>query len=382
MGGSADVVVVGAGLIGCACAYSLAKRGLQVTVVEREDIASGASGACDGHVCCQSKAPGFASELARRSLALYRTLSDELGEETGFRRSGSWLVAESPCEMHSLEAIARQRQAEGLEVRICSGEEVREAEPILTKGLCGGTFCPTDGQTDPWRTALALARAARRSGAQFCFGDEVQSVVVRGSQVRGVRTSRGRLAAGVVLLTVGAWTSCLLTPLGVELPVVPRRGEILVTEPMPPVLSSIVLHARYVAAKLAENDEQQATLVMEQVSDGNLMIGSTRSDAGFDIRNTFAGITALAREAQRLAPSLSGVSVVRSFAGLRPVSPDGLPLIGPVQEVEGLFVATGHGGDGVALAPITGEIVGEGIVGGERFWPFELLPKRFDAKRA
>jgi len=376
-----DVLVVGGGLIGCACAYALAKRGLRVTLIEREDLGSGASGACDGHVCCQSKAPGPHLDLALRSLDLYRTLDEQLGEPTGFRQCGSWLVAETPAELTSLAAATERLRAGGLAVELHSGSDARTAEPILAEGLAGGSFCATDGQTDPWRTTLAFHRAAKRLGAEFRLGEPVRSLWAEGDRVRGVETPAGRLEAGAVLLAAGAWTAGLCEPLGVPLPVVPRRGEILVTEPMPPMLSLIVLHAPYVASKQPPTQDRPATFVLEQIEEGNLLIGSTRSYPGCDTRNSLPGITAIAAEARRLAPGIGTLSVIRSFSGLRPASPDGLPLLGPVPGLTGLFLATGHEGDGIALAPVTGEIVDEGFVGGEKAWLGELLPGRFGVAR-
>jgi glycine/D-amino acid oxidase-like deaminating enzyme len=371
-----DVLVVGGGLIGCACAHSLAKRGLRVLVLEREDLAAGASGACDGHVCCQSKAPGLHLELARRSLALYRTLADELGEPTGFRGCGSWLIAETPAEMGALARATRERAAKELPVSLQSGDEARAAEPVLADGLAGGSFCSTDGQTDPWLTTLAFYRAATRTGAEFRLGVDAKRLLLDGRRVTGVETSAGPLGAGVVLLAAGAWTGRICAEIGVSLPVRPRRGEILVTEPMPPMLSSIILHAPYVAAKLYDDQERPATLVLEQIEEGNVLIGSTRAYAGYDARNTPQGISAIAGEARRLAPGLADLNVIRSFSGLRPASPDGLPLLGPIPGFDGLFVATGHEGDGIALAPVTGEIVGSSLVEGGNAWPVDLLPAR------
>ncbi len=371
-----DVLIVGGGLIGCACAYSLAKRGVRVALLERDDLAAGASGACDGHVCCQSKAAGLHLDLARRSVTLYRDLSAELGAETGFRERGSWLIAETPGEMDALTAGAEQRRSGGLAVSLHSGAELHAAEPVLAEGLAGGSFCATDGQTDPWRTTLALRGAATRLGAEFLLGETALRLLAQGSRVTGVETRRGRYDAGAVLLAVGAWSAELCAPLGVQLPVRPRRGEILVTEPMPPMLSSVVLHAPYVAGKLHAGEERPATLVLEQLEEGNLMLGSTRSYSGLDARNTPAGLSAIAAEAYRLAPGLRDLPIVRSCRGRRPAAPDGLPLVGPLPDLEGLFVATGHEGDGVALAPVTGEIVGEGLSGGEGAWVESLLPQR------
>jgi glycine/D-amino acid oxidase-like deaminating enzyme len=378
---SPDVIIVGAGLIGCACAYALARRRLSVTVLERGDLAEGASGACDGHVCCQSKAPGVHLDLARRSLALHEHLSEELGEATGFRRCGSWLIAETEAEWQALEHAAEERRVAGLPIELHAGDDLHRAEPVLSASLRGGSFCAVDGQTDPWRTTLALAHAAQRLGAEARLGLEVSALRLRRGRVTGVETRGGPIDAGSVLLCVGAWTAQLLRPLGVDVGLRPRRGEILVTEPMPPLLSSIILHSPYVTSKLDHGADGPAMLVLEQTTDGNVLVGSTRAFAGLDSRNTPEGIGSVAGEAARLAPAIGDLHLIRTFAGLRPCSEDGLPLVGPVAGVEGLFVATGHEGDGVALAPITGQIVADAI-SASAGWVAELLPARVSPRRA
>ncbi len=371
-----DVLIVGGGLIGCSCAYSLARAGLRVLVLEREDLAAGASGACDGHLCCQSKSPGIHLELARRSLSLYDALADELGPEVGFRRCGSWLIAETEGEWAALRSAAEARRDAGLEVSLHDTGEVCRQEPALSDRIAGGSYCPTDGQVDPWQLTLGFHRAACRLGAAFRLDAEVREITVERGKTTGVRTSCSHIACGSVLVAAGAWSARLLGTVGVTLSLRPRRGEILVTEAMPPLLSSIVLHSPYLSAKFSRDNDRPATLVMEQSAAGNLLIGSTRSYAGLDVRNTPEGIGAVAAEAARLAPAVRALHVVRCFAGLRPCSGDGLPVIGPVPGMEGLFVATGHEGDGVALAPITGRIVADGISGEPREWPSELLPGR------
>jgi sarcosine oxidase subunit beta len=219
-------------------------------------------------------------------------------------------------------------------------------------------------------------RAARRLGASFRFGVEVREITVGHGRAAGVHAASGHIASGAVLVAAGAWSACLLAGLGVNLALRPRRGQILVTEIMPPLLSSIVLHSPYLTAKLNDSNDRPATLVMEQTAAGNLLVGSTRSYAGLDVRNTPEGIDAVAAQAARLAPAVTNLNIIRCFAGLRPCSGDGLPLVGPVPAVEGLFVATGHEGDGVALAPITGQIVARGMSDDPQEWLSELLPGR------
>lgn len=369
-----DVLIVGGGLIGCSCAYSLAKAGLRVLLLERDDLGAGASGACDGHLCCQSKSPGIHLKLAQRSLGLYDGLIDELDAGTGFRRCGSWLIAETAREWATLQSATVALRAAGLDVSLHTAAEVCREEPALSGRIAGGSYCPTDGQVDPWQLTLGFYRAARRLGAAFGLGIEVREITVQHGGVTGVHTASGHIAGGSVLVAAGAWSARLLRTVGVALPLRPRRGEILVTEPVPSLLSSILLHGPYLSAKLNRENGRPATLVMEQTAAGNLLIGSTRSYAGLDARNTAKGISAVAAEAARLVPVLGRLDVVRCFAGLRPCSGDGLPIIGPVPGTEALFVATGHEGDGVALTPVTAAIVADGIAGRPDSWTSELVP--------
>jgi sarcosine oxidase subunit beta len=189
-------------------------------------------------------------------------------------------------------------------------------------------------------------------------------VVAERGRVRGVRTNGGTASAGSVLICAGAWTQALCETVGVRAPVRPRRGDLLVTEAMPPMVRSVLLHAPYVAGKRGNAGLRPATLVVEQIEEGNLLIGSTRVYAGFEVRVSAEGVAAISEEAQRLAPGLRRLHVIRAFGGLRPCSGDGLPLVGPVSRVEGLHVAAGHEGDGVALAPVTGQLVADGMLGG------------------
>jgi len=163
------------------------------------------------------------------------------------------------------------------------------------------------------------------------------------------------------------WAPELLKPLGIDIPIVPRRGQILVTEPLPPMIRHVLLCACYLIAKyhpeeLDPTDRHHRLgvgLAVEQTAHGGLLLGSTREFVGFDRRTTLAGIEAVAAHVKRLLPVLADVNIIRTFAGLRPKTPDGLPILGPVPELSGLIMAAGHEGDGIALAPVTGELVAE-----------------------
>ena len=361
------VIVVGGGVIGTSVAYYAAREGHSVTLFEKGDVAAGTSGACDGCILLQSKNPGPHLELALQSAALYRTLSGELDYDLEYLPCGGMVVAENEKQAAMLRSLIEKQKAAGLSAELLPIAEARRSEPLLAEDLWGAAYCADDAQVNPMRVAQGFAQAARRMGAIIRPGVEVKSLWVENGRICGVRTSEGAFSAKVVVNAAGVWAPSLLEPFGIHVPIKPRRGQILVTEPLPPMLNHVLLCACYLTAKhhpeeLDLNDRQHRLgvgLAVEQTAHGGLLIGSTREFAGFDRRTTLAGIEAVARHARRILPALAGVNIIRTFAGLRPHTPDGLPILGPLPELPGLIMAAGHEGDGIALAPITGKKVAE-----------------------
>jgi len=367
MNKSADVIVVGGGVIGTSVAYYAAKAGKKVTLLERGDIASGTSGACDGFIILQSKNPGPHLELALQSAAMYRTLSAELDYDLEYMPCGGMVVAETEKQAELLRGLIKKQQAAGLAVELLPIKDARESEPLLAEDLWGAAYCKDDAQVNPIRVAQGFAQAAHRLGAQVQSGINVKGLVVENGRVCGVQTAEGVLKADKVVNAAGVWAPELVAPFGLELPIKPRRGQILVTEPLPSMLRHVLLCACYLIAKyhpeeLDLTDRQHRLgvgLAVEQTAHGGLLIGSTREFVGFDRRTTLAGIEAVARHAKRILPALAGVNIIRTFSGLRPHTPNGLPILGPVAELPGLIMAAGHEGDGIALAPVTGKKIAE-----------------------
>ncbi|MCR4397725.1 MAG: FAD-binding oxidoreductase [Firmicutes bacterium] len=384
----ADVLVVGAGAIGCSIAYQLARAGIDVLVVDRGDLASGSSGACDGYVVTQTKHPGIHAELALKSVEAFEHLSDELRWDVQYERVGGLIIIRGPGQRAAMERHAAALKESGIQVEMLDRRAVADREPFLDGEYDGATYCGLDGRVDPLNLTRGFAAAASRLGAGFSFYNSVASVVVRGDRVTGVVTSLGFIACRVLILASGVWTAALLEPLGLHVPIKPRRGIVLVTEPVPPLLNHVVLDARYIAVKfgMRSGDETCGAfehygvgLALEQTADGNILIGNTREFVGFDRRVAVEPVSAVRSYALRVAPRLGGIGIIRSFAGLRPYTPDGLPLLGPVEGVEGLVLAAGHEGDGIALSPITGRIVADYVCSGMVSREMRAcLPGRFD----
>ena len=367
MSKNAEVIVVGGGVIGTAVAYYAAKAGKKVTLLDRGDIAAGTSGACDGFIILQSKNPGPHLDLALESAAIYRTLSDELDYDLEYMPCGGMVVAETEKQAELLRMLIKKQQAAGLSVELLPIKEARESEPLLAEDLWGAAYCREDAQVNPIRVAQGFAQAASRLGAQIRPGVEATGLLIENGRVCGVQTKEGALRSDHVVNAAGVWAPELVAPYGLDLPIKPRRGQILVTEPLPSMLRHVLLCACYLIAKhhpeeldLSERQHRLGVgLAMEQTSHGGLLIGSTREFDGFDRSTTLAGIEAVARHARRIMPALATVNIIRTFAGLRPYTPDGLPILGPMMELPGLIMAAGHEGDGIALAPVTGKKVAE-----------------------
>ncbi|MDT0396723.1 MULTISPECIES: FAD-binding oxidoreductase [Streptomyces] len=371
-----DVVVVGAGMTGAACALYAARAGLDVTVVDRGPVAGGTTGAGEGNLLVSDKEPGPELRLALLSLRLWADLAQELGREVEYEPKGGLVVAANPETLDALGTFADAQRAAGVTADPVPAGRLHDLEPLLAPGLAGGVHYPQDAQVMP---ALAAAHLLRASGARLLAGREVTRVLhTPEGTVRGVRTDRGDLHAPAVVNAAGTWGGELAARAGVSLPVLPRRGFVLVTEPLPPRIRHKVYAADYVADVASDSAALQTSPVVEGTAAGPVLIGASRERVGFDRSLSLPAVRALAAGATRLFPFLSGVRAVRTYAGFRPYLPDHLPAIGPDPRMPGLFHACGHEGAGIGLAPGTGLLIAQALTGhppGLDLTPFR--PDRF-----
>lgn len=354
---SADVVIIGGGLIGCACAYYLAAEGLSVTLCERGDLGEGASGACEGILSLQSKASVRTLRAAREALDLYETLPAELDADLELRREGGLVVCETEGELAQAGSRAEALAAEGVSVELLAPAEARRLAPALAESIAGASFCPVEAHVNPWKLLLAYAEAAERAGARLSPHTSVKGMRCRGGRAMGAETSQGRIACAAVVNAAGARAPQVAAWAGLELDIRPQRGQVLVTEKAPRLLGPFVLSAGYAAGKRVQHAEETAELAAAQLAAGNVLVGSTRESVGHRLDITAAGLTAIGEEARRLLPGLGPLAVIRGFAGLRPHGPGAEPIVAAAQDPANFVTAAGHGGDGVALAPWTGRQV-------------------------
>lgn len=356
-----DVVVVGGGVIGSSILYHLSKRKIQAVLLEKGELISGTSGACDGLIFLQSKKPGPHLRLAQEGTKRFSNLKDELHFDIEYRNSGGMIVIENDHELKVMERFVAEQRKIGLDISLLDIDQAREKEPSLSEKIFGSTFSPSDGKVNPLLLTHAFIRSAKKLGARVFTENEVTGIALESHQVRSVKTGKGEIETTTIVNAAGAYAPEIGKLVHLDIPIKPRRGQLLVTEPMPPVLNRGVLSAKYIAAKfdpaLAETEGEGISI--DQTSSGNFLLGSTREFVGFDTRTTHQAMTNIATQAIHIIPQLKDTHIIRAFAGLRPYTPDGMPILGNVDGVEGFIVAAGHEGDGVALSPITGEVIAE-----------------------
>jgi glycine/D-amino acid oxidase-like deaminating enzyme len=355
---------VGAGIVGCSAAWELARRGVRVGLVEQGEISSGTTGLGEGNVlCCDKPGAGPELDLARLGMRLYDEIEDLLGAEAGIRRKGALLVhAGETLPRAEAERLELMRAA-GLPCEALDADSTRTAEPELTGALAGASFFPGDLQCAPRAIARGLAREAEGSGAVLITRRRVQSIAGLGGRVEGLATADGPITADRVLLAAGAWSAGLAGSAGLALPLEPRKGQLVRLERRPGFLRHKVVEGAYMASVASPGAGLEVTTVIETTLDGHVLVGSSRERRGFDVSVDARVSEVMLERARRLAPALAGLSPDDAWAGLRPWLPDGLPALGPSRAAEGLWVATGHEGAGVALGPVSGRLLAQAICG-------------------
>jgi glycine oxidase len=350
------VIVVGGGVIGCATAYYLARGGADTLLLERGELAGEASGAAAGMLAALSdeggnRGPAFQA-LCLDSLSLFESLLPELastGVDVRYRDAGVLHLALDDAEAERLRDRYESQRAVAPENVWLDRPDLPAVEPEATSRAHAGLLCPKEHYLDPQRLTLAFAAAARSAGAHVETRAEVTSIVTSGGRVAGVRASGSRLEADHVLLAGGPWTGRLAAGLGSYVPVRPVRGQMLSLDGPPRGLRHVIWGSR-------------AYLVPRE--DGQTFVGATVEEAGFRRRTTRTGVAGLRRGAAELAPSLSEAAMLRSWAGLRPASPDLLPIMGLLPGYANVWVSTGHFRNGILLAPSSGLLLARSILAG------------------
>ena len=366
----ADVVIVGAGIIGCAIAYELSRRGASCLLLDSRLLGMAATNAAAGILAplAEFRRPDALVRLGLASLRLYPAWVERLREDVPdidveFALNGVLRVALVEEEMAELRAGLRYRAELGVALIELDGASLREAEPRLSAKVVGGVLCPEEGQVSNQLFTLALSRAARKRGARIVERSPVLGFRTRGGRVTAVRTAQGEFACDRLVLAAGPWTRPLARKLRVELPTRPVRGQMLALGRMATPIHQPIWGSRgYVVPR----------------ANGLVFAGSTLEEVGFRFRTTKRGLAQVRRAAFELVPQLRHAREHFAWAGLRPNSPDGLPIMGPLPGWENVTVATGHYRNGILLGPITGQLIAPAVLDGpedEALAPYS--PARF-----
>ena len=375
--GRTRVVVIGAGIVGAACARELADAGCAVTVLDRHRPAGATSAHGEGNVLVSDKGPGPELDLALWSARLWPQVLADIAQRTPvditrveWEPKGGIVVATTTEGADALRAFATAQCAAGVRLTELDRAALADAEPHLTDEVTLAYHYPQDAQVQPAAATTALLAA---SGAEVVVNCEVL-----GGDAGALRTSTGVLRADLVVNAAGPWAGEVARRLGAPIAVRPRRGEILVTTPQPPTVFHKVYDADYVGAVGSDSADVQTSAVVESTRAGTILLGSSRTQAGFDDRLRTDVLGAIARKALRLFPCLTDVAVMRTYGGFRPYVPDHLPVIGADPRAPWLWHATGHEGAGIGLSVGTARLLRQLVVGE----PSELDATPFRVDRA
>lgn len=386
-----DVVIVGAGVVGAATAHYLSARGVGVTLVDGEHPAWGASGRNPGFVWLHTRAEGIQMSLGLAGRHLYDELVEEL-DDFEFRTSGG-MIYFFEHQAKLFPAFVENRRVAGLPMELLGPSEARSACPVLPEDAAGATYNPLDAHLDPAKLVEAFVGSAERAGAKVLQGASVRGLDVDGGRCRGVITDDGALGADVVVVAAGAWSPSLLEPLGLPLPIVPMRLQIVETAPadvrFTPVLYGPTAVKQYALTKdLPEYSEEDFVHPLETVlpgvellelaaqrKDGRVLLGCPMDFAGLDDRPTVSGIALTCGVLGDHLPALKDLPVERTWGGLLPQTPDALPILGPIEALDGLVLATGHI-FGMLAGPLSGKLLAQLLTGETP--DLDLTPFRYE----
>lgn len=353
---TADAVVIGGGVVGASIAYHLVRRGFgRVVLVERSYLASGSTGRCGAGVR-QQWGTKLNCLLSRESVRMFERMDDEVGHghSIEFKQGGYLLLAYTDREMNQFIENVELERSLGVPVDLLTPAEAKAIVPMLNASdvLCA-TYCPTDGHANPFHVTYAYAGAACRLGAEILTFTEARGVYLENGRVAGVACDKGSIATRVVVNAAGPYSGKVASMVGLDIPFWAERHQILVTEPVEPVLRPMVMSF-------------SRRIYCQQTPHGSFIMGmgDPSEPRGFSLESSWKFLVEMAREITRILPPVGELSVVRQWAGLYDMTPDAHPILG-VTPVEGFYLACGFSGHGFMLAPVTGQLLSEIICGEE-----------------
>jgi len=358
---NAQVISIGGGIIGTACAGFLARRGAEVLILERNYLASGASGATAAMISISGtgSTPEPLRPLNVESYHLILDLQQNFDPPLEMIRAGSLYVAMNEQEASEIHPFYDEIRQMGIDCKLFDGAEARRLEPLLAADVAGAVYNPAGYHVNPFHLDSAYLNAALGRGSRVEYGVKVHDLKIGNGRVEKIVTNRGDYHADWVVVAGGAHTPEILSSTGIAIPIVPARGQVILTEACPLMTERMILLVDH--------------LYTRQTASGNFYLGSHTEFVGFDNRITLEKITTFTRAFSRAIPFLARLQALRFFTGFRPICEDDLPVIGPVPDCPRLIVASGHGRTGVRFSASTGKAVSELIMDGKTEHPMEAF---------
>ncbi len=356
----AEVAIIGGGIIGCAAAYYLTRRGVKVVLLEKSVIGGEASGRNGGGVRGQCR-DRRERPLAMASIRLWESLEKELGFDVEYVQGGNIRMATNEDRMAALRREGEEELEDGLAVEMWDRDELCRRAPYLSDVFIGAKYCPTDGTANPILASRAFGWAAKRAGVTVLTQTEAVGIGVQAGQVTSI-TARGKdgevlIEAPRLIHAAGPWTPQLSRTLGIHVPIAPARSVVAVTQRIPPLFKEFV-------------SSHDLSVYGRQAREGHVHIGGVGTPGQtFDQTMPAAAVWHLARGAAQMIPALRKVNFLRTWAGTLEMTPDKVPIIGPVDGIKGYIIASGFSGHGFCLGPIAGKLLSEMIVDGEPSLP-------------
>jgi glycine/D-amino acid oxidase-like deaminating enzyme len=372
-----DAIVIGAGIVGASVALSLTNSGFKVLVIDRGAVSSGTTGAGEGNILVSDKDPGPELTLALRSRDLWFEMQEDVGDTFELEAKGGVVVARN--EDGPLMKLASEQSQHGVTIQKLDHASLHELEPYLDQRYQSGVFYPQDAQCQPMLAAAHVIRTVVQRGGSFISQAKVTRILVNEGAVSGIETTQGNFSAPIIVNATGTWAGELAQMAGSHLPIAPRKGFILVTEPTKKYVFHKVYDSDYVANVASSDADLQTSTVVEGTRAGTILIGASRERVGFDGSMNYEILRRLAAQATSLFPVLRDVQLLRAYRGFRPYAPDHLPVIGEDATVKGLWHSAGHEGAGIGLAPGSAALITDAILGRESFMDASAFsPARFE----
>jgi sarcosine oxidase subunit beta len=373
MKSKADVVIIGGGVNGCSLAYRLAKKGLDVVLVEKQYLSSGATGACGAGIRQQWSTRENTS-LAIQSVKIFEQLSKELDQDIEFRQGGYLIAVHDEKEIKQAEKNVEMQRSLGLKVDILTPKEITDVVSILdVKGMkaIGATFCPTDGHANPFKTTFAYADAARKLGVEINTHTTVIDVKTIQKKIREIVTDKKTIQTSVVVNAAGIDSKAIAEMVKVKLPLTPLRKEIMATERLQPLFEAMVISFK-------------DGIYFSQQKEGQIVGGIPipQEKGGYRTMPTFAFLQHMTRTLTRYVPILKHVNLLRHWTGFYDMTPDARPILGEVKEVKNFIQCNGFSGHGFMISPMVSKLLTDLIADGKTSEVLDNLSlERFKGKK-